>query len=305
MKRFILVLLLLLIALITFNIIVNPQQFFHSIIITLELWLYKVYPAIFTFYIIAALLINTNIINRVIYILRFLFKKIRFVDERLTQFFFLSIFTGAPAIIDLIGNSINNKSIIKENANELLKCTSFLNPIFILSFFSTYNIKYAFILIFVHTISNFLIALFENKNNEQTIISKSNTVFLIDDLFSSINNVVSLLLVISAMMVIANIIYFSITNVIQLFYGKTPLFLNILFMNIEISIGLKELFSLNFNHNPTLLICAFITGFGGFSIHLQSYILIKKYNLNYNIFFKYRLYQAVLSTLIIIPFLML
>lgn len=303
MKFLFTIVILSFIAMVTFNIVLDSAGFFENIITTLSVWLYKVYPPVFTFYIIASLLINTGLINRFVYASRSIFKKLKFKSEKQLQLFIVSIFTGNPGTISLIGEATNN-TFSKKDANELLRCTSFLNPLFIISYLGAYNIKYAIILIFVHISSNVLIAGYLNRNNEPTITAKTEISFSLDAFFKSINSIISVLLMVSAVMVITNILYYSIDNLISLF-GKTPPFLTVLLAHIEIVMGMRAILLLNFPITATLLIFAFLSGFGGFSIHMQVLNLTLKYNLKYKIFFKYRIIQGIIGAILILPFLML
>jgi len=304
MKRIFTVVLVSLITAIIFNILIDPLSFFNNIIATLEVWLYKVYPSIFTFYLIAALLVNTNIINRFVYYCRFFFRKLKFRNENCLNLFLISIFTGNPASASLIGEAFHNQKITLTEANQLLKTSSFLNPLFILSYLAVFNIKYATIMIFVHIAANFIVTVYENRNNNPTAIEKRPINFALSDFFSSLNRAVGILLMISAVMVVAGIINYSVTNILKL-YGDIPIAIRVLLANIEISIGLNNILSLQLPLPSTLLLFAFLTGFSGLSIHFQVYNIISKYKMNFFLFFKYRILHGIISIILLIPFLLL
>jgi len=304
MKRFIIIMIFCLIAAVIFNILLDSSAFFTAIVNTLSVWLYKVYPSIFTFYLIAVLLINTKIIDRFVYYLRAIFKKLKFKNENGLHLFFLSIFTGNPGSAALIGDAIISDAISTADANQLLKFSSFINPLFIISYLGPYNIKYAIILIFVHITANFLIAFFTNRNNQPTIITKKPIAFSLNEFLDSLNKLIGVLLMISAVMVIANIVYYSLVNILS-FLGEIPLLIKIVLANLEISAGLNHILALRLSFKITLLLFAFLTGFGGLSIHLQVYNVIAKYNLSYSVYFKYRLTQGIIAVMLLLPFLML
>lgn len=287
-----------------YGVISDPSAFFAGIVDTLVVWLYKVYPAIFTFFMLASLLINTRVIDRIIYYLNPVLKNLRFPNEESLHIFILSIFTGNPASAVIIGEAVNKNKISINDGNELLKYASFLNPLFIISFWMPHNIKYALILVFVHIAGNFLIAIFENRGNPKTKALKKPITFSLNELFNSLNKIIGILLMIASVMTAANIIYYSLNNILSLL-NQSSTATHIILANIEISVGLNNVASLNLPKNATLLIFAFLTGFAGLSIHMQVYNVTNEYNLRYAVFFKYRLLQGAVSTLLLAPFIAL
>ncbi len=297
MKKIGFLFLIFIILAIGFSFITNPPLFFSNIINTLELWLYKVYPSIFTFYLLSSLLINTKLLNKLIYHLRFIFKFLKFKNENALQIFLLSIFVGNPTSASLICEALNNGSIDYQEAKKLLKCSSFINPFFIISFLLLFSLKYAMLVLLVHILSNIIIALFQNAKEEKTIINNFQLSFSLNNFLKSINNVIYLLLMISGIMVFTNLLKYSLEYVLSSFFAY-PLFLRIILTNMEISLGLADIINLNFKLFPTLLLSSFICSFSGISIHLQVLNIIKEEKLPYWDFFRYRVLQAVLSVLL-------
>lgn len=297
MKKIGFLFLIFIILAIGFSFITNPPLFFSNIINTLELWLYKVYPSIFTFYLLSSLLINTKLLNKLIYHLRFIFKFLKFKNENALQIFLLSIFVGNPTSASLICEALNNGSIDYQEAKKLLKCSSFINPFFIISFLLLFSLKYAMLVLLVHILSNIIIALFQNAKEEKTIINNFQLSFSLNNFLKSINNVIYLLLMISGIMVFTNLLKYSLEYVFSSFFAY-PLFLRIILTNMEISLGLADIINLNFKLFPTLLLSSFICSFSGISIHLQVLNIIKEEKLPYWDFFRYRVLQAVLSVLL-------
>ena len=301
MKKFLYIFIIALISIITFSIIVNPRDFFNNVIITLEIWLYKVYPSIFTFYIMASLLINTKLINKFIYLFRSLLKKLKFSNEHSLYLFFLSIFTSNPSSSSLICDAYEKGKISKNEANDLLKYASFLGPLFILSYVLGFNIKYAVIVILVHVLSNFLICLYTNRKNKKTEIRNSSLEFSLDQFLFSINKAISLLLMISGVMVFAGIFRHSIVTTLNFFHIK-HLIIDLTLANIEISLGLNTALTLGFSDHLTLLIMSMLCGFGGLSVHMQVLNVISKYKLSYKTYFTHRLIQSILSGILFLIF---
>lgn len=301
MKKLLYLLILFLISLIVFSILIDPEAFFLNITSTLSLWLFKVYPSVFTFYTISSLLLNTNILNKIIYYTRFIFKKLRFSNQNTLNIFILSIFTGNPSSSGLIVEAIEKNELTVTNANNLLKCSSFQNPIFILAFLFPYSLKYALIVIFVHVLSNIIITLFLNRKNDYTKIQNIGLKFDLKDILKSINNVIYLLLIISSMMVFSNIIIFSISTAID-YLNFNNIFTILILSQAEISRGMTSIISLNLDKIVFYLIVSFTVAFNGLSIHLQVYNIISKYNLKYKNFFNYRIIQGLISMFLLILF---
>ena len=304
MRRFIYIIIIFLIFIISFSILLNPEAFFLNITSTLNLWLFKVYPSVFTFYTISSLLLNTNLLNKFIYYLRYLFKKLRFSNQRLLNIFILSIFTGNPSSSGLIIENIDNGKLSINDSNKLLKLSAFSNPLFILAFLFPYSIKYAIIVIFVHIASNIIITIFSNKNNQYTEIKNIGLKFSLKDILKSINNVIYILLIVSSMMVFSNIIIFSISSTLM-FLNIDNLFFVLVLSQFEISRGLSSILSLEINKLLMYLLICFTVSFNGLSIHLQVFNITSKHNLKYKIFFLYRIIQGFISMFLFFIFYMI
>ena len=301
MRRLLYLLVIFLIFLIVFSILINPELFFMNITSTLSIWLFKVYPSVFTFYTISSLLLNTNILNKFVYYVRFILKKLRFKNQKNLNLFILSIFTGNPSSSGIIGEAIEKNELTVSNANNLLKCSSFQNPIFILAFLYPYSLKYALIVILVHVLSNLIITLYLNRKNEYTKIENTSLKFNFKELLKSINNVIYILLIISSMMVFSNIIIYSISTALDYLNLKNTVTILIL-SQLEISRGMTSIISLNLDNILFYLIVTFTVAFNGLSIHLQVYNIISKYNLKYKNFFNFRIIQGVISVILLIIF---
>ena len=199
----------------------------------------------------------------------------------------------------LIIQEIKNNNISIDNGNNLLKYSSFQNPLFIISFLFPISIKYALYIIFVHILSNIIIVFFQNRKNKYTIIKNSRLKFSIKEILESINNIIYILLIISSMMVLANIIIFSITTIIN-FLNLNNFYISLLLTQFEITQGMNYLLNLKINNLIILILVCFTVAFNGLSIHLQVFNIISKYNLKYKNFFLYRIIQGLLSIILFI-----
>lgn len=301
MRKLIYPLIVFLVIIIAFSILTNTEAFFQNITSTLNLWLTKVYPSVFTFYTISSILLNTNLFNKFIYYTKFFFKKLRFKDQISLNLFLLSIFIGNPSSSGLIIESIDKNAITINDGNNLLKVSSFSNPLFILAFLFPYSIKYAVIIIFVHIASNIIIAYLMNRNNNHTEIENISLRFSLREIINSINNVIHILLIVSTMMVFSNIIIFSLETTLN-FFKINNLFTLLLLSQLEISRGLSTILSLNIESLFIYLLVCFTISFNGFSIHLQVINIISKYSLSYSKFLIFRIIQCILASSLFLIF---
>ena len=295
MKKIIVVISLLYLLILAFSIIINPQYFFSTIVKTLEVWLYKVYPAIFTFYLAASILINFNILNKFIKIFGFLFKRYR-LNTRTLELFITSMFVGNPSSASLIITSVENNTITKNEGLNLIKCASFLTPLFILSFLS-FNLKYAFVMILVHIFSSFILLLTIKQEDNHIEYIKRDGFYSFEQFLSSINKVMSLLIMIAGIMVFANIVRESLVISLN-YFNINNFYINLILANIEVANGLNFIINSGLDYKLMLIYFSFISSFGGFSVHMQVYNIINKYY-SYSSFFKYRIYHAVTSSFLI------
>lgn len=292
----------ILIILIFYNVCINPLTFFDSILNTLNIWLMKVFPSLFTFYIITSALINFKIINKLSFIF-FPIKKIfklNFETSQAFNIFILSMFSGNPSTILFINQNLDSNLITLNDANVLLKCASFISPFFIISFFS-FDLKSAYILIFSHFLSNFIYLSFLLKNNKtnKIIVNKTNNnVSSIDGFLSSVRDCINILLMIAAMMCLCNIIKYSLINILEAFHINNNI-IKILLSLIELSTGLNDLTTLNLFKLFFLPFASFLLGFGGFCIHLQVKNTLNN-KLNFSSYFYSRIIQGIISSIITI-----
>lgn len=287
------------IVLIVFDILINPGNVFNNILDSLKLWLFKVYPPIFLFYILSSLIINLNFIDNKAKILSKLF---HFKNFRSYSIFTMSLLIGNPATSALILENIHTENIDIEDGNHLLCISSFLNPLFIISFMSSkfLYLKYSLLIIFIHIISNFIIGLvmFINKNNTILIKQKRKKENnIIKDFFDSIERANFLLLKICGIMIICNLCKHSLYSLLFSLNIK-GVGINILLSLIEVASGLNDIVNLQLPQNLVLCLVAFLVSFGGLSIHLQVYSIISNSSLEFKKFFYFRIIQGLLSFLL-------
>ena len=282
-------------SLIIFSIVTDPNTFYTNIINSLSVWLYNVYPALFTFYIISSCLINFNIIKKISFVVK---PFIRFSSQKSYELFITSIFVGNPSSTSLIMNELDNETIPMEDANKLLKVCSFFNPLYIIAIVSgsyLFSIKYAFIIMISILLANLLVGLFiKSKRNSISNKPIFNHQIKLDVIFNAINQAMSILLLVAGIMVFANILKFSFLSFLKYFNIEGNL-INIFASLFEISTGLVDLFTVN----PPLIILMSLASamfaFQGFSVNMQVLNIINDRKIKFLPIFLTRFFQGIVA----------
>lgn len=295
MKRLITVLGLIIIFIIFFSLLINPIEFNNNIINTLYIWLFKVYPSLFTFYIICSILLNLGIIGRITVFLKkrnfMLFK-----NEKMLSLFLLSIISGNPASTSMIIDEYDKGKLNKREVECLLLYCSFLSPLFIIAFIE--DLKLSLLIIFCHVVSNLIITFFSNCGKEVNNKEEVNIYVNYKAIFESLIKAVEILMMVAAIMCFCNIIIYSM-NCVFSFFKINNNFIRILLSFVEVSTGTNNIINMPISEKIKMCLLVFLFGFGGISIHLQVYMIIKG-KIKYLTFLIGRLLQGVISTIIFI-----
>lgn len=263
-----------------FITILHKDEIFEITINTLSLWLYKIFPPIFIFYIISSLLISSKAINIIFIIFKPLRNILKFETDNAFKLFLLSILIGNPSSSTFVVSNLQNNNITKNDAIILNKTASFITPLFI---FSLLDLKIALLIYLSHLASNIFICIFLTRKNNILNNLKEPKIM---NFFDYLNNIPKILFSIATMMVICNILIYSLT---LLNINKNYLFF------IELSTGAYQIINMTTQLKYYLLI--FLLSFNGICIHLQVYSIIKD-SLSYLSFLKYRLIQGFLSVIL-------
>lgn len=258
----------------------NKEYFYSSFKNTIILWFNYCLPPISISYIISVFLSDFPFISKLLYPL--LKPVFNFENEKSCSIYLISILVGNPTSSKLIIQAVDNKQISIDEGNRLLCFSSFISTIFL---YSILNFDLFIIIIIIELLISLIISNVKTKNPKQYIIIENKNNTILDTYFNIINNLPSLLLSILFSMIITNLFSSLITNT----------YLKSLF---ELTIGIKIL---TYNINIINLIFIFILIFShGLAITLQIYWIIKKSNLSFNNFIKYRLLSIFLSLISLI-----
>lgn len=258
----------------------NKEYFYSSFKNTIILWFNYCLPPISISYIISVFLSDFPFISKLLYPL--LKPVFNFENEKSCSIYLISILVGNPTSSKLIIQAVDNKQISVDEGNRLLCFSSFISTIFL---YSILNFNLFIIIFIIELLISIIISNVKTKNTKQYIIIENKNNTILDTYFNIINNLPSLLLSILFSMIITNLFSSLITNT----------YLKSLF---ELTIGIKIL---TYNINIINLIFIFILIFShGLAITLQIYWIIKKSNLSFNNFIKYRLLSIFLSLISLI-----
>ena len=261
--------------------LINKKYFYSSFKNTIIIWFNYCLAPISISYIISMFLFDFPLISKILYPL--LKKIFHFENQKSCSIYLISILVGNPTSSKLIIQAVDNKQISIEEGNRLLCFSSFVSSIFL---YSILEFELFILILIIELVISFIIANIKVINNKQSIpvINKVNNI--LDTYFNIINTLPTLLLSILCSMVITNLFSNLTTNI----------YLESLF---ELTAGIKIL--LNNNISILNLIFLFILIFShGLAIILQIYWIIKKSNLSFINFIKYRLLSIFLSLISLI-----
>lgn len=288
----------------------------------LLLWATSVVPSLLPFFIATELLNYTNIINILGKLLNKLMRPIFNVPGEGSFALIMGIISGYPVGAKIVSNFKEQGICSSEESERLLSFTNNSGPLFIIgtvgiSLFSDSSI--GFKLFFVHLVSCLLVGFlfrwwkcnnnysnftwkranhtnYVNFNNLGSILSTS-----IQNAIQSVINIggfVVLFSVIVSMLVsskISTILSNIFTPILSLFKIPISYFESIFTGIIEVTNGVK-LVAINQN-NFSIVVCAFLLGFGGLSVLLQVLSITSKSKISIKPYIIGKLLQACFSAI--------
>lgn len=250
-------------------------------------------PSIIPMYLLSNIILNNKVTQQLMSILKPIFHK--FDCSYSISLFITNIIVGNPTGIINIIKALKAKVITTDDAAILIECSSFMNPLFIITFCKLNKLEsLATFLIISNILANYIIFL-SHKTKKMNIQIENYKL----DIISIINNSSTIILNIFSIFYFINILKAPL-NILKL-----PNEFLIIFDFIEISSGLNHISSsMNSNYLKYLLITILVT-FTGLSILLQSINEIKKAPNNrclIRLFLKGRLYQMIIVIFLFLIF---
>ncbi len=271
------------------------------IIDAINLFFKKVFPSLFPMFIINDLLITLNIPYYFYYLFNKPFKILFKTSGLAAYVLIMSLISGTPTNAYIIKNLVSTHKLNLNEANHYLYFTYFSNPLFLTIMLSSFfTSKVVIKIIFFHYLSNFIIAfILRNKapnfSSNTLTLTKSN---IPKTIINSIKKSINTLLMILGTIIFYMLLNFLITNLFPL----SPLIKTILGGFLEITNGLNMLKTLDIALKLKEIIAISIISFGGLSINTQIKAILEDTNLSFKNFFLGRLYQVIISIILILIF---
>lgn len=283
------ILLIYFLLLIELLILINSDIVIKSVITSLNMFLTKIFPSLFPTMVMGLLLVKLGIYRIITF--QNLFKCLFRFNEIDTSIFITSLFCGTPSNATFINNYLQ-KGIISENeALNLLCCTHFINPLFVIGGVGIYifnSYKIGIIILLMLYLSN-LIKAFLLRNNfnpylESNVIKEK--VNFKDIFVSIIKESMINLLVILGIVILFNILIILIKEIFNL-NNTLKVFINII---LEMTSGILSIKTLNINIILKILLAYLSLSFGGLCIWFQTISMITNKNIKYFKYFIFRLF---------------
>lgn len=226
-----------------------------------------------------------------------------FLLKKETSFvFILSIISGFPSNSKYIKSLLDKNIINLKEANKLLMFTHFSNPLFIIESIGVtflQNKKIGILILLVHYFSNIIIGLLTRKYyvsiDSELAIKKHEKTSFITCLTNSIYNTLKILFLLYGIITF----FMIITTILKENFPVNPLLNNFLCGLLEMTQGIYYIGSTNLSLPLKASIITFFLSFGGFSIHMQVFSILKDYKLKYFDYFLARISHALISSSII------
>ena len=292
----------LIILFIYLGIFINPSLIIESGIKSITIFKEKLFPSIFPFFVLASLLLELGIANKLSIKLNPIFKRIFHVEGNSSFIILVSIISGFPSGSKYITNSYRENTINKETANYLLTFTHFANPLFILGTCGIIlnSLSLAYKILIIGIVANLILGFILRPKEiitSKRISTKCNNTFL-EALPKAINEAIKLLL-----FMLGSITFFMFfSKLITSFLALNPLLESIITGILDMTSGISLVGEINTTlYIKGMLVLTFIT-FGSFSVHLQVINNIKEEDLDYKYFFLGRIIETAIALVLYIIF---
>lgn len=292
----------LIILFIYLGIFINPKLIIESGITSINIFKTRLFPSIFPFFVLASLLLNLGLADKISKKIDFLIKRIFHIEGISSFIVVISIISGFPSGSKYISDCYKKGLISKKTANYLLTFTHFGNPLFILGTCGIVlnNITIAYKILIINIVANIILGIIlrpkEVISSNYTL--KNEKLSFMEALPNAINDAIKLLLFMLGS--ITFFMFFSklITSTLHLNNFYSVITTGIL----DLTSGISMVNTLNIsNYLQGLIVLSFIT-FGSLSVHLQVINNIKEQDLSYKYFFMGRIIETFLALVIYLLF---
>lgn len=285
---------IVLLILLLINVFFDIDLIYESMFTSLYIWLIRIVPSFFIFYILSTFLLRKNILSKISFILKPFFS---FEKNKSYELLLLSFLISNPTTIKQATSYYEDNLISFNDYKKVIYLSLFSNPLFLLSFF---DVKTVLIFIIIQFICIFIIdkkmKLNRIDNNDCSINKESNSFLIIS---KSLNDVIYIILLIASSICFVNLIKTSIINIFSLFnINDIGIYLSI----FEITSGIISIQSLDINNIILNSILLFIISFQGIAINLQNYCIINNKKINYKKAIIVRFIESLIASIIYLLF---
>lgn len=278
---------------------IKKKVVIDSVFNSLNIFIASLLPSLFPFFVISDILINYNFINYIPKFIKNILLKIFNISDNALFILIISMFSGFPNNGRNICNLYKKGGISKKECEHLLLFNHFCNPLFIINVIPNLigiDYKYAYIILIVHYLSNFIIGyLFRKKNviidyNLTNNSSKYFSKVFINSINKSIDGVISILGILTIFLVISSLINCTF---------NLPFHVSFLISSMmEITSGISNLSLVNVSIEYKIIMVCCLLAFGGFSIYMQVYNEISDTDISFDNYFLGRMIQVVISLIL-------
>lgn len=299
----------------------------------LELWATTVVPALFPFFVVTNILFRTKLVDIFGKLFDKLMRPLFNVPGIGGFAFVMGLISGYPVGAKVVSDFREQNLVTKDEGERLLAFTNNSGPLFILSSVGIGlfgDTKTGLLLLCTHILSCITVGIilgkfskkYESefksmvkeksrktliKNNKNKEIRMNN---LGEALASSINSSISTILLIGGFVVIFSVII-SILNkshILDIFSNLLKPILQLLNMNtdfakplisgiLELTNGVKQISEIHIKAiSQNIVLCAFLLGFGGFSVLLQVFSIVSKTDLSMKKYVVGKFLQGILAS---------
>lgn len=263
---------------------INSPIIINSILSYTKLFITKLFPTNFIFFVISTILIEQGLIK----LLNTKFK----LNSSIFYVTIMSILSGIPSGAKYTKDLLNKKVISNKTANYLITYTHFPNPMFILSAATSLtNNEIAVKILIALILSNLLIAIsLKPKEKEIYTISDSSPKDFASSLSKAIIDAIKVIIIIYG----TSVFFYLITIIINKYLTLNTL--NYIIINgiFDLTKGIFSTSLINNELTKSILIILF-SAFGSLSIHIQIKSIISNTSIKYKNFLFGRIIQIMIS----------
>ena len=293
MKKIIIIICLIIII----TILLNPIEITQAINLSFNICIKNLFPSLFPFLLLSQLMTNYGFVDVCAKMGKKIMNKVFKVSSNSFYILMMSMLSGSPSNAKYINQLLDRDLISIEEANQLLKFTQFVNPLFIIGTIGiTYlNSKEIGILILIsHYMGNFIIGFLSRKKiniSSKRISHQTQDKSFIKVLTESINDTIRTLLLILGIITSCMII----TSVIKVYFNFPLIYTGFL----EITQGIKYTSISDLQLLYRIILITFFISFGGLSIHMQVMSILEDKKIRYLPYLINRIIHAIISSIIV------